>query len=110
MPTTQPKPPSLIGSAFKWALLLALLIIPTAISIFVALQVKAMNELTNVVVHGEPQIVCFDAEICAIEVHGKWYVIAGVIDMENTVPEEYRLNDLLEDGLPEPMVAEDEKQ
>lgn len=55
-----------------------------------------MSELARAAVNpNEPQIVCFDADICAIEVHGKWYLINGVIDMEQTVPEEYKLNDLL---------------
>jgi len=76
--------------------MLALLVIPTAISIFVALEVKNVRDITNQVVNGEPQIVCFDPDVCAIEVQGKWYRIDGVISMDETVPDEYRLHDLVE--------------
>jgi hypothetical protein len=83
--------------------MLALMIIPTAVSIFVALEVKSVGELTNAAVNGEPQIVCFDADVCAIEVHGKWYRIDGVISMEDTVPEEYKLEELLSEVVVAPV-------
>ena len=86
---------SLMNQTLRQAFVLALMIIPTAVSIFVALEVKSVSDLTNAAVNGEPQIVCFDADVCAIEVHGKWYRIDGVISMEDTVPEEYKLQELL---------------
>tara|TARA_R110000851_G_scaffold227207_1_gene380030 strand:- start:113 stop:433 length:321 start_codon:yes stop_codon:yes gene_type:complete len=86
---------SLVSQALRQSIILALMIIPTAVSIFVALEVKNVGDLTNAAVNGEPQIVCFDADVCAIEVHGKWYRIDGVISMEDTVPEEYKLEELL---------------
>jgi hypothetical protein len=88
--------PSLTSQALRQSFMLALMIIPTAISIFVALEVRSVNDLTHAALNGEPQIVCFDADVCAIEVQGKWYRIDGVISMEDTVPEEYKLEELLE--------------
>ena len=37
----------------------------------------------------EKQIVCFTRDMCAIEVAGVWYLISGVINMAETIPEEY---------------------
>jgi hypothetical protein len=75
---------------------IALLVIPTVITIFMALQVKNIFKLTNIIVNpAEPQIVCFETNICAIEVNNTWYRISSVILMNETFPEEYKLNELL---------------
>ena len=89
---------SLTSQALGKSILLALMIIPTAVSIFVALEVKNANTIVNQAFNSEPQIVCFDPDVCAIEVRGKWYRISGVISMEHTVPDEYRLEELVEEA------------
>jgi len=89
---------SLTTQALGKSIMLALMIIPTAVSIFVALEVKDANTIVNQAFNSEPQIVCFDPDVCAIEVQGKWYRISGVISMEQTVPEEYRLDELVEEA------------
>jgi hypothetical protein len=90
--------PSLVNQALRQSFMLAFMIIPTAISIFVALEVRSVSDLTDAAINGEPQIVCFDADVCAIEVQGKWYRIDGVISMDDTVPEEYKLEELLDEA------------
>src|SRR6056297_1078035 len=83
----------LVRSAF-----FAFAIIPTAITIMIAIEVRSMKTLTDIALHGEPQIVCFEQDICAIEVYGKWYRIDGVIKMDETVPEEYLFRDLINES------------
>lgn len=60
---------------------------PLLISLFLAYQVREMARHT----HGNElnQIVCFSDSMCAIQVNGIWYHIDGVIDMSETIPEEY---------------------
>jgi len=89
---------SLTAQALTKAVILALMLIPTGISVFAAFEIKNMSSVTVAAVYGEPQIVCFDPDVCAIEVHGKWYRIAGIIELDKTVPEEYRLEDLVADA------------
>jgi len=72
-----------------WALVIALLIIPTMLSIFIAFEVKNTSELRDT---GGPQIVCLDSDNCAIEVRGTWYRIAGTIQMDQIIPQEYRFD------------------
>jgi len=89
---------NMTAQALSKAVVIALMIIPTAISIFVAIEVKSMTSLAHEAVSGEPQIVCFDPDVCAIEVHSKWYRISGVIKMDETIPEEYQLHDLIDEA------------
>lgn len=86
---------SLFQEVFFKALYFIAMLIPTAISIFLAIEIK---RITGTVDGNEPQIVCFEENICAIEVYEKWYRIDGVILMDETIPEEYRLNDLIEES------------
>ena len=95
--TIQPNSPSLTKQAFSKAFLLSAMAIPTLVSLTVAYQFKSMESRVEVVADKEPQIVCFEPNICAIEVYNKWYRIDGVIIMDQTVPEEYRLNELIEE-------------
>lgn len=87
---------SLASQAFGKAVMIALLVLPTAISIFIVLEVKGGGMTSDHMTNNEPQIVCFDTDVCAIEVNNKWYRISGVIRMDETVPEEYRLEDLVD--------------
>ena len=75
-------------------------IIPTIVSLFLAFQVRTMSEHIheNSFVENEPQIVCFDPDVCAIEVLGKWYRISGVIQMDDVVPEDYKLELLIDEA------------
>lgn len=96
---TQKSETSLAGSVMKLASIFALMVIPTLVSIFIAMEVKNVRTLTAAAIKkDEPQIVCFENNVCAIEVHNKWYRISGIILMEETVPEEYKLNDLIEES------------
>jgi hypothetical protein len=74
-------------------------ILPTVVSLFLAYQVRTMSDHSHGPVEQEPQIVCFAVDVCAIEVLGKWYHIDGVINMEDTIPPEYRINDLIEEAV-----------
>jgi hypothetical protein len=58
---------------------------PTTISIFLAIQVRAILETQT----GNEQLVCFATQQCAIEVNGIWYQISNVIDMSETIPPNY---------------------
>jgi len=93
------KEPSLASVAMIRAFMFAMLIIPTGITIFIALEVKNVSTLANHAVNGEPQVICFEPTVCAIEVHNKWYKIDGVIIMDEVVPEQYKLHDLIEDAM-----------
>ena len=95
---TSPDNPSLTKQAFGKALFFSALVIPTLISITVALQFKSFKAAEAGPIEKEPQIVCFEPNICAIEVYKKWYRIDGVIVMDETVPEEYRLEELIEES------------
>ena len=64
-------------------------IVPTAISVFLAFEVRSTANYVRDAESVEKQIVCFTPDMCAIEVAGVWYQIAGVIDMAETIPEEY---------------------
>jgi hypothetical protein len=88
--------PSLVGQAIKNGLIIALLLIPTAISIYVAIEVKSMDKTGHA---ANSDIICFNAELCVLEVHGIWYRIDGVIDMENTIPDEYRSPDTINETM-----------
>jgi len=68
----------------------ALLIIPTILTIWLTLQVRAVDR--------EPEIVCLSEEHCAMEVKGVWYRISGVIDMETIVPQEFKLRDVIREA------------
>lgn len=96
--TNSPDNSSLTKQAFSKALFFSALAIPTFISITVAFQLKTIKTSVVGPVEKEPQIVCFEPNICAIEVYKKWYRIDGVIVMDETVPEEYRLEELLEES------------
>jgi hypothetical protein len=85
---------SLTSQAIKKACVFALLTIPTAISIFIAIEVKAMGDVAISAFNNAPQVVCFEESVCAIEVRGRWYRISGVISMADTVPDEYKLQDV----------------
>jgi hypothetical protein len=91
---------SLTKQALTKAFLFAAFAIPTLVSLTVAYQFKTMESRVAAPANLEPQIVCFEPNICAIEVRGKWYRIDGVILMDQTVPEEYRLNELIEEADP----------
>lgn len=95
--TDSPNNTSLTKQALTRALFFSALAIPTLISITVAFQLKTLKSGIVIAEDKEPQIVCFEPNVCAIEVYGKWYRIDGVIIMDETVPDEYRLNDLLKD-------------
>lgn len=91
---------SLIKQALKKSIIISLLIIPSVITIFMAFQVKNIFKLTNMIVNpSEPQIVCFETNICAIEVNDTWYRISGVILMDENFPEEYNLKELMAQSL-----------
>jgi hypothetical protein len=96
---------SLTNQAIKKACVFALLTIPTAISIFVAIEVKAMGDVAIGAFNSAPQVVCFDESVCAIEVRGRWFRIDGVISMEDTVPEEYKLQNMVDIEI-DPLVIE----
>lgn len=76
--------------------MLVFMIIPTFVSLFLAFQVRNITQ--DDMAANEPQIVCFDPDVCAIEVLGKWYRISGIIQMDETIPEEYLLHDLIEEA------------
>lgn len=80
------------------SVMMTLLIIPTGISLYLAAQLKQMTNITEKNLEREPQIVCFEPEVCAIEVRGKWYHISGVIDMQKAIPEEYKLKELIDEA------------
>ena len=63
------------------------LITPTAICIFLAVQLRTMSEQS--ITPDQEQLVCFAADQCAIQVNGIWYQISNVIDMTETIPKEY---------------------
>jgi hypothetical protein len=85
------------------------MVIPTAISIFLAVDIKRMSTTTvDAVTTSQPQIVCFDPDVCALKVLGTWYSIDGIIKMEETVPEEYRLYD--PEPEPEPEVTKSRRE
>ena len=71
------------------------MVIPVAISLFLAFQVRTIREHTHDVGAGT-QIVCFDEQMCAIKVRGKWYEIKGTINMEETIPDEYQFDTITE--------------
>ena len=75
---------SLAKQTFTKSIMMALLVIPTAISILLAIQIK------NVHTQVEHNIVCFTNDNCAIHVNGVWYKINGVIDMDSVIPQEYK--------------------
>jgi len=93
---------SLTVRVFGKALVIALMVIPTTVSIFLALKVKSLSEMVPEDLIDQPQIICFSDNVCAIEVKNKWYRISGIISMDETVPEEYRLNDIDSEELGEP--------
>lgn len=105
---SSPENSSLTKQALSKALFFSALAIPTLISITVAYQLKSIRSGAVAIEEKEPQIVCFEPNICAIEVYSKWYRIDGVIVMDETVPDEYRLNDLLKDPV-EPTAGVDPK-
>jgi len=90
---------SLTNQAIKKACVLALLTIPTAISIYVAIEVKAMGDVAINAFNSAPQVICFEESICAIQVHDQWFRISGVISMADTVPDEYKLQSIEVDPL-----------
>jgi hypothetical protein len=94
--------PSLTGQAIKNGIIIALMVAPTAISIYVAIEVKAMGDIAITAYEKDAQIICFQADVCALKVRGTWYRVSGVIDMDETVPEEYRLQEVIDevDDLP----------
>lgn len=65
----------------------ALLIIPTILTIWLTLQVRAVDR--------EPEIVCLTPDQCVMEVQGVWYRISGVIDMDAIVPQEFKLREVI---------------
>jgi hypothetical protein len=91
---------SLTSQAIKKACVFALLTIPTAISIFVAIEVKAMGDVAIGAFNNVPQVVCFEESVCAIKVRDIWYRVSGVISMTDTVPDEFKLPEV------DPLVAE----
>jgi hypothetical protein len=96
---------SLTNQAIKKAAVFALLTIPTAISIFVAIEVKAMGDVAISAFNSGPQVICFDESVCAIQVRGRWFRISGVISMADTVPEEYKLQPMTDIEV-DPLVVE----
>ena len=81
----------------KNSIVVALLILPTVIAVILSLRISALESVA--LNPNPPQIVCFEVDTCAINVRGKWYHITGIIDMEEIIPEEYKINDQPE---PEP--------
>jgi hypothetical protein len=64
------------------------MLVPTVISVFLAIQVRTILDQQSTAAI-EEQIVCFTESQCAIQVNGVWYQINGVINMTETIPEEY---------------------
>ena len=64
------------------------MLVPTVISVFLAIQVRTILDQQSTAIV-EEQIICFTEEQCAIQVNGVWYQISGVINMTETIPEEY---------------------
>lgn len=102
METHRPQNDSVAIKVFGKALAFSLMIIPTVVSIFLAIKVKSFNDMLPEELIDKPQIICFSDDVCAIEVRNKWYRISGIISMEETVPEEYRLEEVESDSLGEP--------
>lgn len=74
----------------------ALLAIPTMISIFLAIEVNEITDATP-----QSRLICLTDDHCAMEVGGIWYRINGVIDMEDLIPDEYKIDHQSE--LPQPL-------
>lgn len=74
--------------------MIMLMLIPTTITIWLAIQVKQISKSMPVHNDNEIQVVCFDVGTCLIEVQHKWYSVSGVIDMDSIIPEEYKLDDI----------------
>ena len=69
-------------------LMVTFMIVPTAISIFLAFEVRSIEKK---VINSDIEIVCFAADDCAIEAYGKLYRIDEVIVQEDIIPEDYLL-------------------
>ena len=78
------------------------MLIPTAITIWLAIEMKRISTEPHYKGSDAIQIVCFDADTCVIEVQGKWYHVSGVIDMDTIIPEEYKLNEIVDDAIDTP--------
>ena len=89
---------SFLTQAVNKSLIFALMLIPTAISIFIAIQIKNTDEVEPFRGGKTPQIVCFSPDVCAIQVQNNWYRINGIIKMDEVVPEEYRLQELVDEA------------
>lgn len=67
------------------------MVVPTVISVYLGIQFKNINKVRIESSVTENQVICFQADICALSVGSKWYRVNGIIDMSTTIPEEYRL-------------------
>jgi hypothetical protein len=65
--------------------MIAVMVIPMAVSIMAIVQVKTLAVDTTV----SHNVICFTPDNCAVEVNGIWYRIDGVIGMDATIPDDY---------------------
>jgi hypothetical protein len=79
-----------IGQFFSRGALVLFLCVPTFMCILLWMQMKDLKQTVTGMEDITPQLVCFDGEVCGIEINGTWYKISGIIDMEETIPPEYK--------------------
>lgn len=70
------------------SIMMALLIIPTAISIFLTIQVRNIESRN---VDTEIEVICFADNDCAIEAFGKVYRIKEVVILDEVIPDHFLL-------------------
>jgi len=81
---------SLTGQTITKSIIFALLVIPSAISIFIAIEFKNFQVQDNI--QDNYELICFTAESCALHIGNVWYKVNGIIDMEKIIPDEYKLD------------------
>lgn len=85
--TKKPNTAQALVSKMAW---MFFMLIPTAVSIFLAVRVQQIsNELDTV--HVTSDIICFSPEQCVLYASGKWFVVVDVIDPDD-IPTKFRID------------------